>query len=357
MKKLLALILSGTLTMGALSACGSTAVVAVPQPEESAPAVTEPVPEHTQGTSDAAVKTGLYLGTSLSSSKNAADGEDGYSQANIELVAVTVTDEGVIDSCVIDSIQAKATFDATGTLTADLTAQVPSKNELGSNYGMSQVSSIGKEWNEQVQALADYVEGKTVEEIKGIAVTEEGKAADADLAASVTVSIAGYLDAIEQAVSNATHLGAMQGDRLVLTTSTNIANSKSATAEEPGQVQTSATVAAITLNGDVITSCYIDAVQANVDFDAAGVITTDLTAVPPTKNELGDNYGMGQISPIGKEWNEQVAAFCAYVTGKTLDQVAGIAVTEKGAAADADLAASVTIAIGEFQALIAKAAA
>ena len=107
----------------------------------------------------------------------------------------------------------------------------------------------------------------------------------------------------------------------------------------------------------MITSCYIDAVQANVDFDAAGVITTDLTAVPPTKNELGDNYGMGQISPIGKEWNEQVAAFCAYVTGKTLDQVAGIAVTEKGAAADADLAASVTIAIGEFQALIAKAAA
>lgn len=356
MKKLLALILSGTLTMGLLSACGSTAVVAVPQPEESTPAATEPVLENPQGSSDTAVKTGLYMGTSLSDSKSAADGEDGYSQANIDLVAVTVTDEGVIDSCVIDSIQAKATFDTAGKVTADLTAPVASKNELGSNYGMGKVSSIGKEWNEQAQALADYVKGKTVEEIKGIAVTEQGKAADADLAASVTVSIAGYLDAIEQAASNATHLGAKQGDRLVLTTSTNITSSKDATQEEAGQIQTSATVAAVTMNGDVITSCYIDAVQANVDFDSAGVITTDLTAAQPTKNELGDNYGMGKISPIGKEWNEQVAAFCTYVTGKTLDQVAGIAVTEKGAAANADLAASVTIAIGEFQALIAKAA-
>ena len=56
------------------------------------------------------------------------------------------------------------------------------------------------------------------------------------------------------------------------------------------------------------------------------------------------------------EWNEQAAAFCAYVTGKTADQVAGIAVDEKTAPTDVDLAATVTIAVGGFQALIAKAA-
>ena len=65
---------------------------------------------------------------------------------------------------------------------------------------------------------------------------------------------------------------------------------------------------------------------------------------------------MKKKSEIGKEWNEQAAAFCAYVTGKTVDEVAGIAVTEDGDAADADLAASVTIGIGEFQTLIEKAA-
>ena len=355
MKKLLALILTGALTMGALSACGSTAVVAVPPPQESEPAT--PIPDQPREPAGEAAKTGLYLSASVSGSKSAADGEDGLGQADIDLVAVTVTDEGVIDSCVIDSIQSKVSFDAAGTVTADLTAPVPSKNELGSDYGMGQYSPIGKEWNQQAQALADYVEGKTVEELQGIAVTEEGRPADADLAASVTISIGGYLDAIQQAVANATHLGASQGDRLALTTSTNVASSKSATQEEDGLIQTYATVAAVTLNGDVITSCYIDAVQANVNFDTAGAVTSDLTAAQPSKNQLGDDYGMKKASSIGKEWYEQAAAFCTYVTGKTLDQVAGLAVTETGAAADADLAASVTLSIGEFQALLAKAGA
>ncbi|MFR3921799.1 MAG: hypothetical protein ACLTYN_07290 [Dysosmobacter welbionis] len=44
---------------------------------------------------------------------------------------------------------------------------------------------------------------------------------------------------------------------------------------------------------------------------------------------------MGAVSSIGKEWNEQ-AAFAAYVTGKTLDEVAGIAVDEATKPAEAD---------------------
>ena len=255
------------------------------------------------------------------------------------------------------AIQSKINFDATGAITTDLTAPVLSKNELGDGYGMKKASAIGKEWNEQVQALADYVEGKTLEEIRGIAVTEEGKAGEADLAASVTISIAGYLDAIEQAAANATHLGAQQGDTLVLTTATDIAGSKDAGPEGDGTAQTYATVAAITLNGDVITSCIIDAVQADVNFDTTGTITTDLTAPVLSKNALGDDYGMKKASAIGKEWYEQAAAFSAYVVGKTPEEVSGIAVNEKGGAADADLAASVTISIGQFQALVAKAGA
>lgn len=355
MKKLFALILAGTLAAGTLTACGSTAVVAVPQPEATTPPAAEPAQESTPESSGGAVKTGLYLGTDLSSSKNAAADADGVAQANLNLVAVTITDDGVIDDCVIDSVQSKISFDAAGKLTSDLTAPVLSKNELGSDYGMAKASSIGKEWNEQVQALADYVEGKTLEEIRGIAVTEDGKAGDADLAASVTISIAGYIDAIEEAAANAAHLGARQGDTLVLTTSTDLSGSKDASAEGDGLAQTYTTAAAITLNDGVITSCTIDAVQANVNFDAAGAITTDLTAPVRTKNQLGDEYGMKKASSIGKEWYEQAAGFAAYVVGKTPEEVAGIAVNEKGGAADADLAASVTISIGDFQALVAKA--
>ena len=87
------------------------------------------------------------------------------------------------------------------------------------------------------------------------------------------------------------------------------------------------------LSGDTITSMVIDAVQANVNFNAAGTITTDLSAAQPSKNELGADYGMGKVSSIGKEWDEQAAAFASYVTGKTVAEATGIAVTEEGNAA------------------------
>ena len=265
-------------------------------------------------------------------------------------------EDGVIDDCVIDAIQSKVNFDAAGQLTTDLTAPVASKNERGDDYGMRKASSIGKEWNEQAQAIADYVTGKTIDQVTGIAVTEDGKAGDADLAASVTMSIGGYLEGIQQAVANAQHLGASKGDTLVLTSTTSLTDSKSASAEEDGLAQAYATVGAITMNGDTITSMVIDAVQASVNFDTAGQITTDLTAAQPSKNQLGDSYGMRDFSSIGKEWYEQAAGFAAYVTGKTPAEVSGIAVTEDGKAADADLAASVTISIGAFQTLVDKAA-
>ena len=350
MKRLPAIALSLALSLGLLAGCGTTAVVAVPAPTPSvvpteAPAAT---PAPADPSSGEAVKTGLSLITSVGSSTSASAEGDGLAQADITLVAVTVGEDGVIDDCVIDAIQSKVNFDAAGQLITDLSTPVTSKNERGDDYGMRKASSIGKEWNEQAQAIADYVVGKTIDQVTGIAVTEDGKAGDADLASSVTMSIGGYLDGIQQAVANAQHLGASKGDTLVLTSTTSLTDSKDATAEEDGLAQAYATVGAITMNGDTITSMVIDAVQANVNFD--------LTAAQPSKNQLGDDYGMRKASSIGKEWYEQAAGFAAYAIGKTPAEVSGIAVTEDGKAADADLAASVTISIGAFQTLVAKAA-
>ena len=199
--------------------------------------------------------------------------------------------------------------------------------------------------------------GKTVDELKNGAVDETGHAADADLASTASIYLGGYVAGIEAAVNNAQHLGAQSGDKLVLATVNSLGSSKDATAEKAGTAQLDAYVTAMTMNGDVISSCYIDSVQAKIAFDAAGVITSDLTAPVLTKNELGENYGMKAYAGSKYEWNEQAAAFAAYVTGKTAAEVAGIAVNEKAAPADADLAASVTISIGDFLALIAKAAA
>jgi hypothetical protein len=81
-----------------------------------------------------------------------------------------------------------------------------------------------------------------------------------------------------------------------------------------------------------------------------------LAAKVQTKNELGEAYGMKAWAGAIAEWNEQAASFASYVTGKTAAEVACIAITETTAPAEGtDLRASVTIAIGGFQALIAKA--
>lgn len=61
-----------------------------------------------------------------------------------------------------------------------------------------------------------------------------------------------------------------------LSISADISGSKSATAEKTGSAQLDACITAMTMNGDVISSCYIDSVQAKVAFDAAGAVTISI---------------------------------------------------------------------------------
>jgi hypothetical protein len=131
--------------------------------------------------------------------------------------------------------------------------------------------------------------------------------------------------------------------------------STSATADAPGYTQLDADIALVTEREGVITSCIIDSLQGKVEFDATGTITSQLNLILPTKTDMGDSYGMVNYGGAKSEWYQQAAAFASYVTGKTAEEVAGIAVTETTKPADgSDLATSVTIAIGGFQALIAK---
>ena len=199
--KLIALLLAAVLTAGMLSACAPTVVVLQEAPKETTPTET-PAASETEPSTEAGgvpVKTGLSFVTATTSSTGASEEGDGVAQADISLVAVTVDDNGVIDSCVIDAVQAKIGFNAKGELTGDTTAPILSKNELGTDYGMGKYSPIGKEWNEQVAALAAYVVGLTLEEVQGIAITDEGKAGDADLASSVTMGIGDFVELLAKA--------------------------------------------------------------------------------------------------------------------------------------------------------------
>ncbi len=339
MKKLFAL-LSMVLCLCVLVSCAGTPVIYHNGDCDCGGTsdTTAPVPE-------GALKTGLSVITSL---KGSVAGEAKY---DVTMVGVLVDDGGVIRACVIDSLATSVKFDTAGQITSDLTAVPQTKNELGDSYKMPSGS-----WKAQAEALAKYVVGKTADEVGGISVNAETRPTDADLASSVTMTVGGYIPAIQAAAKNAKHLGAMGGDELRLAVIPSVKSSTGASADKAGNAQLDADVTALTLKNGVITSCAIDSVQAKVAFNATGAVTSDINAAVKTKNELGKDYNMVTWGGAKAEWNEQAASFASYVKGKTPAEVAGIAVNESTKPTGADLSASVTIAIGGFQALIQKAA-
>jgi len=80
--------------------------------------------------------------------------------------------------------------------------------ELGKDYGMIKASSIGKEWFEQIADLEKWMVGKTIDEIKAMKVKKVDDSHpnvpdEPDLVSKVTVSVEGYIAAVEEAVKNA----------------------------------------------------------------------------------------------------------------------------------------------------------
>ncbi len=330
MKKIIALILTLAISIVILAGCGAGSAAG------------------------GAVKTGLGVVSSIAKSTDVTAEKEGLAQIDSTIAAVTVDKDGKIVKCEIDAAQTKINFSAEGKITTALDTAYETKQELGDDYGMRKASGIMKEWNEQADAFAAYVVGKTLAQVKGIAVAE-GVPTASDLTSSVTVHISDFTAAIEKAVNNAQDLGAKAGDKLGLGVVTTINKSTDATAEKEGLAQAYSMYTASTFAADgKITSSVIDGSQSNVNFSTEGKVTSDLAAELKTKNELGDAYGMRKASGIKKEWNEQAAAFAKYVVGKTAAQVSGIAVKE-GVPTDSELTSSVTVHVTDFMTIIEKA--
>jgi ABC-type transporter Mla MlaB component len=332
MKKILAMVINVALVMSLFTACGSKSET---------------------------VKTGLAVISSADYSSKDAGDADGLAQVDSTAVAVLVDSKGVIRNCAIDVVQTKINFNNAGEITTDLASTFDSKQALGDAYDMKKASAIGKEWFEQANALADYVKGKTVAEVKGIAL-EDGYAAEEDLKSSVTMEIGSMIDAIEKAVNNAQDLGAHADDKLGLGIIGGIGQfSANASADKDGVAQAESHYGVVTLDkGGKITSSIIDASQSSVTFSAEGIITSDLSGADfKTKVELGDAYDMKKASSIGKEWYEQAKAFSDYIKGKTVADVKGIALDDSSKPTSDDLKSSVTVSIGEFLTAIDRAGA
>ncbi|MEG1774482.1 MAG: hypothetical protein RR320_06490, partial [Oscillospiraceae bacterium] len=149
MKRILSVLVCLSLVLVALAGCGASAA------------------------SGKSLKTGLAAIPSIAKSTDAGE-KAGAAKADTTLVAVLVDDSGKIADCKIDMLQSSIGFDTAGKLTTPLDKSFATKQERGAEYGMKAASGIGKEWNEQANALCAYVIGKTIDQVKGIAVNEKG---------------------------------------------------------------------------------------------------------------------------------------------------------------------------------------
>ena len=351
MKKIISMILALAMVL-ALAGCAGTTVVVnnYNYYGTDATETAATTPAETEATelivAEGAVRTGLAIVTGLGTT-DATAAEAGTAEFSITLAAILVDENDVILDCSIDAIGHKFTFDTTGSITSDITAEVLTKNELGDNYNMKTYGGAIAEWYEQVDAFEGYCIGKSIEEIQNGVLNDEGYAAAADLATSATINLSDYLNALLTAHTNAKVLGAEAGDKLVLSCTTSLKESKQGNAELDVDA-----VALTTNDQGVITSCQIDALQGKATIDETGAVTAHQVE---TKNMLGADYNMVAYGGATYEWFEQAANFASYITGKTAAEVAGIAMTEATKPADADLATSVTISIIGFKNLIAKA--
>ena len=310
------------------------------------------------GEAEKSYNLGLGVVVSTASSKT------GVAQVDATFAAVVLDKDGKIVDCKLDVAQNKCTV-TDGTLPAE-TLTFETKGEKKEKYGMKDNSSIKKEWYEQAEAFAEFVIGMTSTEVAGITTTVNDAghkvATNETLLAGCTIDISDFIKAVTKACEDAKNYTFKASEyKLGIAANTTLdSSSTSATEEADGSANmyTNFSATAVDKDGKVLVA-IVDMIQPKIKFNTAGEITSDTTAEVLTKRERGDDYGMKDSSSIKKEWYEQAAAFENYIKGKTATEVLSIVTTTNDAGhkvpADETLAASCTISISEFQAVVAKA--
>lgn len=133
---------------------------------------------------------------------------------------------------------------------------------------------------------------------------------------------------------------------------------KAPEADKDGQIQLQTYVAAALVGeDDKVIELKVDVIQSPFAYNADG-ITTEPNTEFKSKKQLGPDYNMKGASAadgIGKEWDEQAAAFEEWAKGKTAAEIRGVAVDEGGVPTDEDLSAGVTITVTSLAEIAARA--
>lgn len=373
MKKLIVLAMVLMMSIFALAGCNNQEAPTTTEqtPEEKKDEPKEEVKEDDKEETEAKEeemgseihKVGLGVISETGKSKDAEGEKGAMAQADTTMAAVGFDKDGKVVSVTVDVAQTKVEFNAEG-MPVEIKEYNDSKKERGADYNMKGASTIGKEWDEQMASLEEWMVGKTVEEIMGVEVMERDATHKhvpnvPELTSSVTITIESYQAAVQEAWENAVEVEGAAKVGLGVVTST--MKSKAAEGDKNALAQINTTISMVaTDDQDKVAKVIVDVVQNKVEFDAEGKIVTDTTVETKTKKDLGDEYNMKGASAIGKEWFEQMEAFEEWMIGKSKDEIQGLKVKERDenhkAVPDVpELETSVTITVGDYQMAVSKA--
>lgn len=264
----------------------------------------------------------------------------------VTAAAVVLAEDGTIDECELDEVDFTVALEG-GTIKSPTTADLTTKGEKGDSYipGIADTgaeNSLASPWEEQADAFCDFVEGKMVGEITGLATTD-GKS---DKIAGCDLIVTDFIQAVERAAKAAMPYDIAKDDDLRLAVVTTAAQT---TADSP---QYDLELAAVTLDdSDRITSCMTDTLQMKLSV-ADGAFTT-VSGPVESKRQAGDGYGMKEASGIKREWYQQADAFDTYVRGKTAAELAGMTLDAEG---KTDAISGCTISVSGLMEGVIKAA-
>ena len=359
MKKLLILLMVLAMSLFLFIGCGEDAAGDEDVNEEGTENGEEVAEEEEEEQDEAITEgsvalVGLGHNISIARSRDMSDEDTAQAQADVTAAAVGFDADGTIVSVSIDVAQTRVAFDEDMQVTSDKDALVPSKKELGDDYGMAAASGIDKEWYEQIEALEEWMIGQNIDDVLALDLNEDNAPDVADLHSSVTITVTSYLDAVEEAWENA--VDAEGAETVGLGLRTYIDKSRDASDEDNAQAQVDTYVTATAFDADgTIVNTLIDVAQVRVAFDEDGQVESDRGAELQTKKERGDDYGMARVSEIEKEWYEQIEAFEAWLVGQTIEEAMTVELNDNDAPDVADLESSVTITVTGYLSVVENA--
>ena len=191
----------------------------------------------------------------------------------------------------------------------DRLANGRSSKELHDNYGIKPISSLGKDWWEQVAYYENWVVEHGIDSVK---TDENGHALNVDLISGATINVAELSEAVNNALKGTTEAG---GYTIKTGTSYN-----------------------------KVWGLYI----ANVIFKDGKiykVLLDRLSNNGEDSKEKYDNYGIKPVSSLNKDWWEQVAYYENWVLKNGIEAVK---YDSNGHAENVDLISGATIGVDDL---------